>query len=71
MRVQVDDEPAKDWNNSTVWTGSDTITAGDSATIMRYGSSDSTLSGGERVVVVWKSPSGDESHILTQYVVKG
>jgi hypothetical protein len=38
---------------------------------MRYGSSNTKLSGNERIVVVWKSPGGDKSYILTQYVVKG
>lgn len=71
VRVQVEEEPAKDWNKTKVWTGSGTISAGDSVTVMRYGSSNSTLSGGERIVVVWKSPGGDKSYILTQYVVNG
>jgi FlaG/FlaF family flagellin (archaellin) len=69
--VTVDDETAKTWKNKTVWTGSDTISAGDSAEIMRYGSSNTKLSGGERIVVVWHSAGGDKSYILTRYVVKG
>ncbi|MFQ3295083.1 MAG: hypothetical protein ACI8VE_002166, partial [Natrialbaceae archaeon] len=52
-----------------VWDGSGTVSAGDSATIMKYGDGD-TLSEGKRIIVVWKSPGGDKSYILAQYVVK-
>ena len=71
LSVTVNDEPAKNCAGDRVWSGSGKVSAGDSAHIVQYGNSRSNLSSGDRLVVVWKSPSGDKSYILTQYVVKG
>jgi FlaG/FlaF family flagellin (archaellin) len=71
VTTQVNGEPAKDWDGDTIWTGSGTISAGDSATVMRYGSGDTELTSGDRLVVVWRSASGQTSFKLAEYVVKG
>ena len=70
LSVTVNDEPAKDCGGNPVWSGSGEVSAGDSARIVKFGSGN-TLTPGNRLVVVWKSPSGDKSYILTQYTVKG
>lgn len=69
ISVEVNGQPAENWSGNEVWDGSGTVSAGDSATIMKYGDGD-TLSEGKRIIVVWKSPGGDKSYILAQYVVK-
>ena len=71
LSVTVNDEPAMNCAGDRVWSGSGEVSAGDSAHIVQYGNPSSDLSSGNRLVVVWKSPSGDKSYILTQYVVKG
>lgn len=69
VSVEVNGQSAKDWNKSEIWAGSGTISAGDSATIMRDGDNE-TLSADNRIIVVWESPGGDKSYILAQYSVK-
>jgi FlaG/FlaF family flagellin (archaellin) len=68
VTVEVNGKKAKNSTGEVVWEGSGTITAGDSKTVMEYGSS-GELTTGDRIIVVWKSPGGDKSYILAQYVV--
>ena len=75
LKVTVNGNPAYDGTNK-VWDGGNDVTAGSSVTVTKYdsdggGSSDSDLSTGQTIRVIWTSDSGETSQTLGEYTVAG